>query len=208
MIFLRVPLDEFPLAALLASLSRAEKTLALRVEAPFASGELQLFRGNLHHAHLEAPLRAVGLRALDYLLGLRRGEAQALGRPLAKTPTLSHNLILLAEVSRSHALWKRARRLPDDWTLHLQPGRVPVPELAQVRGKTLAEALLAYPALPSRVAAVLSALEGAGAPRFAQKGRFPFLPWPQEAAQGLYPAPSRRRKGGEPWRTPTKPWPG
>lgn len=180
MTFLRVPLDEFPLAALLASLSRAERTLALRVEAPFASGEVQLFRGNLHHAHLEAPLRAVGLRALDYLLGLRRGEAQALDKPLAKAPTLSHDLIFLAEVSRSHALWERARRLPDDWTLRLRPGRVPAPELARLlaraQGKTLAEALLAYPALPSRVAVALSALEGTGAVRFARKGRLPFLP--------------------------------
>lgn len=175
-------LKDLSLEAVLELLVRSGATGLLRVEGEAAGGEILLEGGRLYDAALRYPGRASGRRALDYLLGLREGEARLFPERISRPPTLGGDLLELAFAARRAAVWKRAFRLPRDWSLRVVP-QAPLgplqPLLDRAQGKTLAEALLLYGALPSTVALVLSSLAGVGFLDFRRErsSRFPFLPW-------------------------------
>lgn len=180
-------LEDLPLGAYLAPFLNAKRSLALRVEAPWAQGLVQLAGGNLHHAEVRLPQRLEGYRALDYLLGLRRGRVEAQEAHLGRAPTLSGDLLTLRFVLDRQDLWRRARTLPPDWRLRLRltpkgrawlrrEGKELLALLKGAEGESLAKALARFPALPSAVALALSALAGEGALAFDPPSRLPFRP--------------------------------
>ncbi len=176
-------LEDLALEAVLELLARSKATGILAVESEAAEGELIWEKGRLYDAEVVYPRRAFGRRALDYFLGLRRGEVHLEPVRVSRPPTLAGDLLDLAFAAERRGVWARASGLPSDWGLTVWPrGRLGVltPLLKRARGKPLAEALLLYEAPPSAVASVLSSLAKAGLVEFRPKGArrlFPLWPW-------------------------------
>jgi len=176
-------LEDLTLEAVLEIFTRSGVTGLLVVEGENVEGELLWEKGRLYDASVTYPRRASGRRALDYLLGLRRGEVYLEPVRVSRPPTLTGDLLDLAFAASRARVWSRAFRLPLDWSLAVFPqGRAgPLePLLEKARGKSLAEVLLLYDAPPGDVASVLSSLAGVGLVAFRPQGerRF-FLPWPR-----------------------------
>jgi hypothetical protein len=178
----RASLEDLTLEGILEIFVRSRVTGLLVVEDEAVDGELLWEEGRLYDAAVIYPRRASGRRALDYLLGLRRGEVYLEGVRASRPPTLSGDLLDLAFAASRARVWARASRLPSDWGVAVFPrGEVgPLrPLLEKVKGKSLAEALLLYDGLPSNVASVLSSLAGAGLVAFRPQGRRrPLFRWP------------------------------
>lgn len=189
--YFRADLEEMSLGAYLTPLVNARRSLALRVRAPWASGAVYLYEGNLHHAEVSSPRHLEGYRALDYLLGLRQGRVEAEETPLGRTPTLSGDFLTLRFITERSGVWERASALPPDWSLRLRltpkgrgvlrrHGPRLLPLLEKGEGKPLAEALALYPALPSGAAFALAALVRMGFLTLEAPRRPLFsLPWPR-----------------------------
>jgi hypothetical protein len=175
-------LEDLILEAILEIFVRSRATGLLVVESDVADGELLWEEGRLYDASVTYPKRASGRRALDYLLGLKRGEAYFDPVRISRPPTLAGDLLDLAFVANRTKVWARASRLPLDWGLVVFPrGKVEPLDtfLEKAKGKSLAEVLLLYDGLPSNVASVLSSLAGAGLVVFRpQGGRSSFFRWP------------------------------
>jgi hypothetical protein len=175
-------LEDLSLEAVLEIFVRSGVTGLLVVEGTSVDGELLWERGRLYDASVIYPRRASGRRALDYLLGLKQGEVYLESLRMSRPPTLTGNLLDLAFAIQRVRVWARASRLPADWELTVFPrGKAgPLePFLKRLKGKSLAEALLLYEALPSDVASVLSSLAGADLVAFRPKeARRFFFPWP------------------------------
>lgn len=174
-------LEDLSLEAVLEIFVRSEVTGLLVVESGLVDGELLWEGGRLYDASVIYPRRASGRRALDYLLGLKQGEVYLEPvRPL-RPPTLTGGLLDLAFATQRVRVWAQASRLPADWELAVFPrGKAgPLePFLKRLEGKSLAEALLLYEALPSNVASVLSSLAGVDLVAFRPKGaRRAFFSW-------------------------------
>ena len=178
----RASLEDLALEGILEIFTRSGVTGLLVVEGEGVDGELLWEEGRLYDASVIYPRRASGRRALDYLLGLRRGEVYLERGRVSRPPTLAGDLLDLAFAANRTRVWARASRLPSDWGLGVFPqGKLgPLdPFLEKAKGRSLAEALLLYDGLPSNVASVLSSLAGAGLVAFRPQGerRF-FFPWP------------------------------
>ncbi len=178
----RASLEDLTLEGILEIFVRSRVTGLLVVEGEAVGGELLWEEGRLYDAAVIYPRRASGRRALDYLLGLRRGEVYLEGVRTSRPPTLSGDLLDLAFAASRAGVWRRASRLPPDWGLAVFPrGEAgPLrPFLEKAKGKSLAEALLLYDGLPSNVASVLSSLAGTGLVAFRpQRSRRPLFRWP------------------------------
>ncbi len=178
----RASLEDLALEGILEIFVRSKATGLLVVEGEGVDGELLWEEGRLYDASVIYPKRATGRRALDYLLGLRRGEVHLESARISRLPTLAGDLLDLAFAIERAKVWARASRLPLDWGLVVFPrGKAgPLdPLLAKAKGKTLAEVLLLYEGLPSTVASVLSSLAGAGLVAFRPKeGRRLLFRWP------------------------------
>ncbi len=176
-------LEDLALEAVLELLARSKATGVLAVEGEAAEGELLWEKGRLYDAQVVYPRRASGRRALDYFLGLRRGEVRLEPVRVSRPPTLTGDLMDLAFAAERRGVWARASGLPPDWSLTVWPrGKLGAltPLLERARGKPLAEALLLYEAPPSVVASVLSSLAKADLVEFRPKGTrrlFPLWPW-------------------------------
>jgi len=160
-----VSLSDLSLEAVLELLVRSEASGLLVVEDEAAAGEVLLEGGRLYDARVLYPKRASGYRALDYLLGLKRGEAYLTQAGLSRPPTLAGDLLDFAFVAERAKVWARAERLPQDWGLAVFPEKRlgPLAELLErARGRPLAEVLLLYGGPPSAVGSALSSLAGAG----------------------------------------------
>lgn len=180
-------LEDLPLGAYLAPFLNAKRSLALRVEAPWAQGLVQLVEGNLHHAEVRLPQRLEGYRALDYLLGLRRGGWRP-RRPTWGAPPPSRGISSPCASSwTAGAFGDGPAPSPPDWHLRLRltpkgrawlrrEGKELLALLKGAEGENLAKALARFPALPSAVALALSALAGEGALAFDPPSRLPFRP--------------------------------
>jgi hypothetical protein len=177
-------LEDLSLEAVLEIFVRSGVTGLLVVESGPVDGELLWERGRLYDASVIYPRRASGRRALDYLLGLKRGEVYLEPVRMLRPPTLTGDFLDLAFAAERVKVWARASRIPADWELAVFPrGKAgPLePFLKRLKGKNLAEALLLYEALPSNVASVLSSLAGADLVTFRPKeARGLFFPWPWE----------------------------
>jgi hypothetical protein len=175
-------LEDLALEAVLELLTRSEATGVLAVEGEAAEGELLWEGGRLYDARVVYPRKASGRRALDYFLGLRRGEVYLEPVRVSRPPTLTGDLLDLAFATERARVWARASGLPSDWGLTVWPrGKMGAlnPLLERAQGKPLAEVLLLYGAPPSVVASVLSSLAKAGLVEFRPKGsrKLSFL-WP------------------------------
>jgi hypothetical protein len=179
----RTSLEDLALEAVLELLARSKATGVLAVVGEAAEGELLWEGGRLYDAQVVYPRKASGRRALDYFLGLRRGEVYLEPVRVSRPPTLTGDLLDLAFAAERARVWARASGLPSDWGLTLRPrGRLGAltPFLERARGKPLAEVLLLYEAPPSAAASVLSSLAKAGLVEFRPKGTrklFPLWPW-------------------------------
>ncbi len=184
----RASLEDLALEAVLELLARSKATGILAVEGEAAEGELLWEGGRLHDAQVVYPRRASGRRALDYFLGLRRGEVRLKPVRVSRPPTLAGDLMDLAFAAERRGVWAGASGLPPDWSLTLWPrGELGAltPLLERARGKPLAEVLLLYEPPPSAVASVLSSLAKAGLVEFRPKGtRKPFPLWPWGVRRG------------------------
>jgi hypothetical protein len=178
----RASLEDLTLEGVLEIFVRSKVTGVLAVESEFADGELLWEEGKLYDASVIYPKKASGRRALDYLLGLRRGEVYLEWVRISRPPTLAGDLLDLAFATDRARVWGRAFRLPSDWGLTVFPqGKAgPLePFLKKARGKSLAEVFLLYDGLPSNVASVLSSLAGAGLVAFRpQRDRRTLFRWP------------------------------
>ena len=180
---LHASLEDLALSAILELLARSEATGLLAVVDEAAEGELLWKEGRLHDARVVYPRKASGRRALDYLLGLRRGEVHLEPVRVSRPPTLAGDLLDLAFAAERARVWARASGLPSDWGLAVWPrGRLGplTPFLERARGRLLAEVLLLYEAPPSAAASVLSSLAKAGLVEFRPKRTrrlFPLWPW-------------------------------
>jgi DNA-binding transcriptional ArsR family regulator len=176
-------LEDLALEAVLELLARSKATGVLAVEGEVAEGELLWEGGRLYDAQVVYPRKASGRRALDYFLGLRRGEVYLEPVRVSRPPTLAGDLLDLAFAAERARVWARASGLPSDWGLTVWPrGKLGAltPLLERAQGKPLAEVLLLYGAPPSAVASVLSSLAKAGLVEFRPKGTrklFPLWPW-------------------------------
>lgn len=156
-------LAEFPLLRLLETLMGAARGGALRIEHPSFVGSIYLEGG--HPVHAEAGgLR--GLEALELLAGLKsapfRFDSEQSTRERSIEPGLeTHQLIV-----HQFEAWNEVN-LPDNWTLTLQACSIQGPTqlspleasvLAQVQGKSLAQALMSGRLSPLEAAQVLSKL--------------------------------------------------
>jgi hypothetical protein len=159
---LHTSIEDFSLEIILGLLRKSEASGLLVVENEAVVGELLWEKGRLHGAQITYPGEASGYRALDYLLGLRRGEVHLGPAPVTGPRGDPLDLDFAA---RRAKVWARASRLPSDWTLTVRPRRDPGPLgpfLKRAWGKPLAAVLLLYKACPGTVALVLSSLAGAG----------------------------------------------
>jgi hypothetical protein len=176
-------LEDLALEAVLELLARSKATGLLAVVGEAAEGELLWEGGRLYDAQVVYPRKASGRRALDYFLGLRRGEVYLEPVRLSRPPTLTGDLLDLAFAAERARVWARASGLPPDWGLTVWPrGKLEAltPLLERARGKPLAEVLLLYGAPPSAVASVLSSLAKVGLVEFRPKEArrlFPLWPW-------------------------------
>lgn len=176
-------LEDLALEAVLELLARSKATGLLAVVGKAAEGELLWEGGRLYDAQVVYPRKASGRRALDYFLGLRRGEVYLEPVRLSRPPTLTGDLLDLAFAAERARVWARASGLPPDWGLTVWPrGKLEAltPLLERARGKPLAEVLLLYGAPPSAVASVLSSLAKVGLVEFRPKEArrlFPLWPW-------------------------------
>jgi len=179
----RASLEDLALEAVLEFLTRSKATGLLAVVDEAAEGELLWEGGRLYDARVVHPRKASGRRALDYLLGLRRGKVYLEPVRVSHPPTLTGNLLDLAFAAERARVWARASGLPPDWGLTVWPrGKLGAltPFLERARGKPLAEVLLSYKALPSAAASVLSSLTKVGLVEFRPKEArrlFPLWPW-------------------------------
>jgi hypothetical protein len=181
-------LEDLALEAVLELLARSKATGVLAVEGEAAEGELLWEGGRLYDARVVYPKRASGRRALDYLLGLRRGEVYLEPVRVSRPPSLAGDLLDLAFAAERARVWARASGLPPDWGLTVWPrgdlGAL-TPFLRRARGKPLAEVLLLYEAPPSAAASVLSSLARAGLVEFHRKGAWKLsLLWPWGIRRG------------------------
>jgi hypothetical protein len=180
---LRTSLEDLALEAVLELLARSKATGVLAVEGEVAEGELLWEGGRLYDARVVYPRKASGRRALDYFLGLRRGEVYLESVRVPRPPTLTGDFLDLAFAAERARVWARASGLPSDWELTVWlRGRLGAltPLLERAQGKPLAEVLLLYGAPPSVVASVLSSLAKAGLVEFRPKRTrklFPLWPW-------------------------------
>jgi hypothetical protein len=177
---LHASLEDLSLEAVLELLSKSGASGLLAIEDGAVLGELLWEKGRLHSAQVIHPSKASGYRALDYLLGLKRGEVYL--EP-ASTIGPRGDPLDLGFAARRAEVWARASRLPSDWTLTVQPRREPgllSPFLKRAWGKPLATVLLLYKAHPGTVALVLSSLAGAGLVDFSPRRSWGvFLSWPR-----------------------------
>lgn len=156
-------LAEFPLLRLLETLMGAARGGALLIEHPSFAGSI--YFEDRHPVHAEAgPLR--GLEALELLAGLKsapfRFDAEQATPEHSIERTLeTHQLIL-----HQFETWSEVS-LPDNWELLLQAQPTQEPTqlspleadvLAQVQGKSLAQALMNGRLSPLEAAQVLSKL--------------------------------------------------
>ena len=180
-------LEDLALEAVLELLARSKATGVLAVEGGAAEGELLWEGGRLYDARVVYPKRASGRRALDYFLGLRRGEVYLEPVRVSRPPTLTEDLLDLAFAAERARVWARASGLPSDWGLTVWPrGKLGplTPLLERARGRPLAEVLLLYGAPPSAAASVLSSLAKAGLVEFRPKNRKLPLLWPWRTRRG------------------------
>jgi hypothetical protein len=181
-------LKDLALEAVLELLVRSKATGVLAVVGEAAEGELLWEGGRLYDAQVVYPRKASGRRALDYFLGLRRGEVYLEPVRVSRPPTLTGDLLDLAFATERARVWARASGLPPDWELTVWPrGKLGAlaPLLKRAQGKPLAEALLLYGAPPSAVASVLSSLAKAGLVEFRPRGTRKLSPlWPWGIRQG------------------------
>jgi hypothetical protein len=179
---LHASLEDLSLEALLELLSKSEASGLLAIEGEAVVGELLWEKGQLYGARVAYPSKASGYRALDYLLGLRRGEVHLEPAPAFSIGPRGDPLDL-GFAARRAEVWARASRLPSDWTLTVQPRRKPgplSPFLKRAWGKPLATVLLLYKAHPGTVALVLSSLAGAGLVDFSPRRSWGvFFSWPR-----------------------------
>jgi len=176
---LHASLEDLALSAVLELLTRSKATGLLAVVGEAAEGEFLLEGGRLYDARVVYPRRASGRRALDYFLGLRRGEVYLEPVRVSRPPTLTGDLLDLAFAAERARVWARASALPSDWGLTVWPrGKLGAltPLLERARGKPLAEVLLLYGAPPSAAASVLSSLAKAGLVEFRPKGARKLFP--------------------------------
>lgn len=108
---LHTSLEDLPLEALLELLSKSKASGLLAIKNEAVVGGLLWKEGRLCGAQVAYPSKASDYRALDYLLGLKRGEVH-----LKPTPAIGprEDPLDLGFAARRAEVWARASRLPSD----------------------------------------------------------------------------------------------